>query len=308
MNITKLERMIAVYEAGSFRKAAKRFGMSQPALTWSIRQLEESLGVALFERGPTGIQPTPTCETLIVRARLIVNEQNRLLAEAERNSRTQVIVVGVHTMLLNSQFARTIASFRQREPGVILRVVEAYSADLMNLLRRGELDLALSAAPPASEGTDEIAFEPLLRQHYAIFAPPEHDIFDILERGGPIPEQAWVQADAHNVAVRHEDPDRVFDLLAKFGMTENSVAIRSASMQFIRRMVMDGGMLGMVPVSQFANELRNGTVRQVPGSNIEGPPLGILWMDGCYESMERRRLKALLRTLEAPVLLPAADA
>lgn len=305
MNIVKLERMIAVYEAGSFRKAAKRFGMSQPALTWSIRQLEESLGVALFDRGPSGIRPTSACETLIVRARLIVSEQNRLLAEVQRNNRTQVIVIGVHAMLLNSQFARTVAAYREREPDVTLRVVEAYSADLINQLRRGDLDLALSASPPMADDAEEIAFEPLLRQHYSIFARPEHEIFAAIESGDPIPEQAWIQADAPNVAVRHEDPDLVFDLLRKFGMTENSVAIRSASMQFIRRMVVDGGMLGMMPISQFANELRDGTVRQVPGSNIEGPPLGLLWIEGCYESMARRRLKSLLRTLQSPVPLEA---
>lgn len=303
MNIVKLERMIAVYEAGSFRKAAKRFGMSQPALTWSIRQLEESLGVALFDRSPSGIRPTPACETLIVRARLIVSEQNRLLADVERSNRNQAIVIGVHAMLLNSQFARTLAAYRQREPSVTLRVVEAYSADIITQLRRGELDLALSGAPPQTDDAEEIAFEPLLRQHYSIFAQPEHAVFDAVESGEPVPDQAWIQADASHVSIRHEESSLVFDLLRKFGMTESSVAIRSASMQFIRRMVVDGGMLGMVPISQFANELRDGTVRQVPGSNIEGPPLGLLWIEGSYESMARQRLKTLLRTLQSPVPL-----
>jgi DNA-binding transcriptional LysR family regulator len=308
MNIVKLERMIAVYEAGSFRKAAKRFGMSQPALTWSIRQLEESLGVALFDRGPSGIRATAACETLIVRARLIVNEHDRLLAEAERNNRTQVIAVGVHAMLLDSRFARIIGAYRECEPEVTLRVTEAYSADLINQLRRGELDLAISAAPPAGDEAEEIAFEPLLRQHYSIFAPPGHAIFAAIKGGGPIPEQAWIQADAPNLAIRHKDPDRVFELLSRFGMTESSVAIRSASMQFIRRMVVDGGMLGMVPVSQFANELRDGTVRRVPDSDVEGPPLGLLWIEGCYENAARRRLKSSLRILkgqEAPESAPA---
>lgn len=307
MNIAKLERMIAVYEAGSFRKAARRFGMSQPALTWSIRQLEESLGLALFDRGPAGIRPTPACETLIVRARLIVSEHNRLLAEVERTNRTQVIVVGVHPMLLNSQFARTIADFRTREPNVTLRVVEAYSSDLIGQLRRGELDLAFSAAPPAGDDAEEIAFEPLLRQYYSIFARPDHALFEELAAGGPISEHGWAQADAPNVAVRHEDPNRVFELLARFGMNEGSVAVRSASMHFIRRMIVDGGLLGMVPITQFANELREGVVCTVPGSTIEGPPLGLLWINGCYETLARRRLKSLLRTLQGPEERAAND-
>ncbi|WP_443478193.1 LysR family transcriptional regulator [Novosphingobium aerophilum] len=308
MNIVKLERMIAVYEAGSFRKAARRFGMSQPALTWSIRQLEESLGLSLFVRGPSGIRPTEACETLIVRARLIVSEHARLLAEVERKNRQQVIVIGVHPVLLNSQFAHTIAAFREREPAVTLRVVEAYSADLIARLQRGELDLAFSAAPPEDEDADEIAFEPLLRQYYSIFARPDHAIFEQIESGGPITEHAWAQADAPNVGARQvtassgdrNNTNMVLELLARFGMTENMVAIRSASMHLIRRMVMDGGLLGMVPESQFATELQGGTVRQVPGSNIEGPPLGLLWIDGCYETLAVRRLKSLLRTMQVP--------
>lgn len=307
MNIAKLERMIAVYEAGSFRKAARRFGMSQPALTWSIRQLEESLGLSLFDRGPSGIRPTEVCETLIVRARLIVNEHSRLLAEVERTNRSQVIVVGVHPVLLNSQFAQTVAAFRQREPAVTLRVVEAYSADLIALLRRGELDLAFSAAPPGEDDAEEIAFEPLLRQYYSVFARPDHEVFEQLAKGGSVGPHAWAQADAPNVAAgqasgaaRHDNTNIVLDLLARFGMTEDTVAVRSASMHLIRRMVMDGGLLGMVPESQFETELHDGTVRQVPGSNIEGPSLGLLWIEGGYETVARRRLKTALRAMQAP--------
>jgi len=305
MNIVKLERMIAVYEAGSFRKAARGFGMSQPALTWSIRQLEESLGLSLFDRGPSGIRPTEVCETLIVRARLIVNEHNRLLAEVERTNRSQVIVVGVHPVLLNSQFAHTVAAFREQEPTVTLRVVEAYSADLIALLRRGELDLAFSAAPDSEE--EEVAFEPLLRQYYSVFGRADHKIFGEIARGDPISPHAWAQADAPNVAagrsagaVQHDNANMVLELLTRFGMTESTVAVRSASMHLIRRMVLDGGLLGMIPESQFATELRDGTVRQVPGSNIEGPPLGLLWIDGGYETMARRRLKSALRIMQAP--------
>lgn len=300
MNIDKFERMIAVYEAGSFRKAARRFGMSQPALTWSIRQLEETLGLRLFDRGPSGIRPTKACEAVIVRARLIVNEHNRLLADVERSNRTQVIVVGVHPMLVSSRLAQTIAAYRQAAPSVTLKVVEGYSADLIGLLRRGELDIAFSAAPLEAGDVAEIAFQPLLSQFYSIFARADHPILSEIAAGGPIGNHAWAQADAPDVSIRHASSEAVLDLLARFGMTPDTAAIRSASMHFIRRMILDGGLLGMVPVGQFATELSAGTVRQVPGSNIEGPPLGLLWIEGCYETAERRRLKALLSAMQAP--------
>ncbi len=65
MDLRQLRLFLAVAEEGHFTRAAERVNLSQPALTHNIRQLEESLGVTLFERTPRGARLTPAGEALL---------------------------------------------------------------------------------------------------------------------------------------------------------------------------------------------------------------------------------------------------
>lgn len=295
MNIAKLERMIAVYESGSFRKAAKLFGMSQPALTWSIRQLEESLNLSLFIRGPRGIKPTEACERLIVRARLIVSEQNRLLAEVERSSRAQIIELGVHPVMMSAEFSRTVARFRATDPDVALRIVEGYSSELHERLRQGEIDLAFCANANVDPEDEEFDFEPLVNQFYSVFARPDHGIFDEIGSGKPLAPHDWAQVAVPNLTPEQGGAQDLMLLLEGIGMTPAKAAVRSSSMSLIRSLVFDAGLLGMLPDDLVASELEAGTLRRVPDTRIEAPSLGLLSVRGSYKSASVRRFASQLR-------------
>lgn len=295
MNIAKLERMIAVYEHGSFRKAAKVFGMSQPALTWSIRQLEESLNLSLFIRGPRGIKPTEACERLIVRARLIVSEQNRLLAEVERSSRAQTIEMGVHPVMMGAEFSCSVAKFRQSEPDVALRVVEGYSSELHERLRQGEIDLAYCANAQVDPGDEEFDFEPLVRQFYSVFARPDHPVFAEIEAGAPAAIHDWAQVAVPNLTAEQGGGPDLMRLLEGIGMTPAKAAVRSTSLSLIRSLVLDAGLLGMLPDDLVAGELARGALRRVPDTRVEAPPIGLLSVQGSYRSASVRRFASVLK-------------
>ena len=66
-----LTLLAAIADAGSLSAAARASGLSQPALTKQLRKLEEAAGVALFERGVRGVQPTEYGSALLPRARII---------------------------------------------------------------------------------------------------------------------------------------------------------------------------------------------------------------------------------------------
>lgn len=300
MNITKLERLIAVYEAGSFRKAARTFGISQPAMTWSVRQLEEQLNLALFVRGPRGIKPTDACERLVVRARLIVAEQNRLLMDVRETTRREFIDLGIHPVLASHNFARALAELREAEPDVTLQVVEGYSAQLQEQLRQGSLDMAFCAPSPRELATGEFEFEPLLRQFYAIVGNPSHPVFAHGEHSATngAPGKAsydWAQVAVPNVLLNQSDAPDLLEMLGSHGLTAERSFVRSTSMHLIRSLVADGGLLAMLPEDLVATELRSGTMRQITDSRIEAPPLGLLTIAGSYRSRALRRLVSLLR-------------
>lgn len=72
MSLAQLTYFVVVAEEQHLTRAAKRLGVSQPPLTRQIHQLEEELGVRLFERTPKGMRLRPAGETLLRRARAIL--------------------------------------------------------------------------------------------------------------------------------------------------------------------------------------------------------------------------------------------
>ncbi|MDZ5649736.1 LysR family transcriptional regulator [Nitrospirillum sp. BR 11828] len=295
MNITKLERLIAVFEAGSFRKASQGLGMSQPALTWSIKQLEDSLNTRLFERGPRGIRPTAMCERLMVRAKLIVSEHHRLVAEIDSGNKSQVITVGVHPIILNGDFARCAARFSQQEKDVTLKIKEGYSSQLLDSLQRGEIDFAYCAftdRPLAKEGFD---FEPVATQEYSVIAHPAHPIFAELAAGQPVGDHVWARVDIPNLVAPDRNANEITQLLETFGYRDTTRTVFSSSMGLLKLLVQEGGLLAMIADEFVAEEVAAGHLARVPGSRIAASSIGLLTLTGSYETAATRRFKSVLR-------------
>ena len=81
MNSAALDYFLAAYRHRSIGKACRELGLSQPALSKTIRRLEDELRVQLFERTPLGIEPTSYGHTLARRANIISNEIGRAVSE-----------------------------------------------------------------------------------------------------------------------------------------------------------------------------------------------------------------------------------
>src|ERR1700740_2589040 len=141
MNLTrvdpvKLRHFIAVLDTGSFARAAEGAEISQPAISKSIRVLEEALNLRLFERGRAGARPTRYAELLAAHARVILAEY--ALAEAGmrafRHADHQQIPTGASLSLAQTLLPRAIARFRRRWPDVTLSVEVGLSTPLFGRL------------------------------------------------------------------------------------------------------------------------------------------------------------------------------
>ncbi|HEX7873070.1 MAG TPA: LysR family transcriptional regulator [Sphingobium sp.] len=293
MDLQKLERMIAIYEAGSFRKAAKQLGMAQPTLTWSMQQLEESLNVRLFERGPRGIRPTELCERLVQRARLIFREQDRLLGDVEAASRSQIINIGVHSIFLSPEFARCITEFSEKWPSVTLRIREGFSSDLVERLLRGELDFACCALPAEtaeSASLDMVAHAPL---NYSVVARPGHPIFADIAAGRPVAPYCWVEFDTVQMGAFPGDND-MQALLDKVGLSIGQRSVRTTSMNLIRLLLLEGDFIGLIADEPVARDLGEGRLRRVPGTQVNASQFGFVGLKDDLETKAVQALKALL--------------
>lgn len=90
LKVQHIQTLVAIADAGSLRGAADALGKSQPALTKSLRQAEDDLGVPIFQRSSRGVVPTELGERVLTRARAISSEIERLDDEVAQLRGAQV--------------------------------------------------------------------------------------------------------------------------------------------------------------------------------------------------------------------------
>ena len=151
MKLRQLRFLVAVYEERSFTAAARRAHATQSGLSMQIKDLEERLGVRLFERSSTGVTPTSAGERLYKRATRILREVSAMQNDVESLSGevSGTANVGMMPTFARSVLAPVLDRFTQRYPHVEIKVTEAYSAVLSDEVASGHLDMAV--VPPGRD-------------------------------------------------------------------------------------------------------------------------------------------------------------
>ncbi|MFZ5959298.1 LysR substrate-binding domain-containing protein [Pseudomonas knackmussii] len=153
MKLHQLRALLAISENGSIQEASRLLGISQPALSKSIKELETELGVSLLVRSNRGITITGYGERLVRSARLAVEEVQRAQDEIDtlKGSIGGRVAIGVSPVTPSRQFADCVQAYRKRHPEVQLQIVELRPAKLLEGVREGQLDMALTSQPMPQE-------------------------------------------------------------------------------------------------------------------------------------------------------------
>lgn len=164
MRLSQIRDFLAVVEAGSLRAAAGRIGVSQPAITKSIRQLEEELHVQLLQRNARGAATTRAGKAFLARARVIQSELRRVDEDlaAFQGGADGSVAFGMgpqHCVLLAPE---AISQFRRRYPSARIRIIEGVSTALLPLVRDETLDFTVGMSP-AHPLDSAMRFKPLFR-------------------------------------------------------------------------------------------------------------------------------------------------
>lgn len=145
MELHHLRHFVAVAEALHFRRAAQRLGIAQPPLSQSIKRLEESLGVQLFDRSRGRVALTPPGAVLLPQAREVLAgaERAERLTRRAAEGRVERLRVGCIPWSLMRALPRALRRFKQRWPGMEVRLQEQVSRQQAADLREGILDLGI---------------------------------------------------------------------------------------------------------------------------------------------------------------------
>jgi DNA-binding transcriptional LysR family regulator len=169
MEIRHLRYFIAVAELRNFTRAAQACFVAQSALSQQIGRLEREVGAPLFTRGKRGAALTPAGQVLLPHARRLVTDE--AWARAEMRSylgleKGRLTIGLIQTSASGVDLAQAVGAFYRGHPGIELRVVNQTSAQMIDGVRAGALDLAVVGVGPDElpDGLDSrlLAVDPLV--------------------------------------------------------------------------------------------------------------------------------------------------
>lgn len=166
-----LRYFAAVADEGNLTRAAERLFVSQPALTKQVRQLEDRLGVRLFERSRAGMALTEPGRALAARVPALLGEWDRVLRETRRAA-SQVLRVGFLASAANEATPAIISAFGARRPGWRVDMRQASWANPTAGLADGDVDAALLRLP--FPGQESWRVEVLLTEPRCVALPSGH--------------------------------------------------------------------------------------------------------------------------------------
>ncbi len=160
----------ALAQTGHFGRAADICGISQPALSMQIKELETSLGAVLFERGPRQVQLSQFGESLRSRTRDILRAVDELgdLARASQDGMVGRIRIGVIPTIAPYLLPRLIGQLQDQHSGLDIHIRETLTPRLIEELTDGRIDTAIVALPVSEPAFEEVA---LFEENFVLIRP-----------------------------------------------------------------------------------------------------------------------------------------
>ncbi|MFE9447058.1 hydrogen peroxide-inducible genes activator [Streptomyces sp. NPDC006739] len=291
-SLAQLRAFSAVADHLHFRDAAAAIGMSQPALSGAVSALEETLGVTLLERTTRKVLLSPAGERLAVRAKAVLAAVGALLEEAEavRAPFTGVLRLGVIPTVAPYLLPTVLRLVHDRYPHLDLQVHEEQTANLIEGLAGGRLDLLLLAVPLGVPGTVEL---PLFDEDFVLVTPPDHRL------GGQegIPREALRELNLLLLDEGHCLRDQALDICREAGRADAPVTTTAAGLSTLVQLVAGGLGCTLLPRTALKLETTRGS-RLLTGHFADPAPsrrVALAMRTGAARAAEYEKLAAALR-------------
>lgn len=175
IELRHLRYAVAAAHYGSFRRAAEALGIKQSSLSRRIRQMEDRLGVAVFERSSGGVRLTTAGTEILRTSRHLVDGLDHMMASARAAGRGEAgrLAIGFYASLSAGNLRATLMEHSRRFPQVEIRVVEGTGTSLMVGLEHGTLDVAIVTGERAVRGGGAMA---LWGERIMVALPEDHPL------------------------------------------------------------------------------------------------------------------------------------
>lgn len=255
LKLKDLRYLVALADERHFGRAAQRSFISQPTLSAQLKKLEDYLGVQLIERQPKQVALTEAGEQIVARARRILEASDEVvtLARAHRDPLSGKLRVALLPTIGPYLLPRVSRELRKALPRLELRLYEYQTAQMLEKLHAGQVDLGILALPVDLEGLDSKAlyeepFSVALPEHHRLTRKQSLRVADLKD------EPLLLLEDGHCLR------DQALEVCSGIGMQEKQ-DFRATSLETLRQMVATGAGVTLLP--ELASKGAYGNARGV---------------------------------------------
>ncbi len=292
LTVKQLRYVVAVAEQGHFGRAAAACHISQPSLSAQIQQLEERLGVPLFERSRRGVLPTAAGSAVVQRARRVLHDLDDIVAVARQVAEPLAgdFRLGVIPTLGPYLLPRILPSLRAAYPTLRLYLREDLTERLLEHLDSGRLEAALLALPVGDPGFET---RPLFEEPFLLAAPADHPLAEV----EAVPREALRSESVLLLEDGHCFRDQALEVCRASGSRARSEDFTTTSLETLREMVASRIGVTLLPALACHGSLhqQNGALSIRP---FAAPPpsrrIGLVWRRGSAREEELRLLAEFL--------------
>ena len=256
-----LETLSAIANYKSLTYAADRLGLSRPAVTRSLHELEELVGTPLFRRTSHEVSATPSGEILIMRGKLALSEIRQAQEEIAAFSSKVCGRIAIGTLPLSRTYLapKAIAQVTAEYPDLLVSTVDGPYDELLASLRCGDIDLIVGALRNPAP-VDDVREETLFTDSLAVVTRASHPLTQDRELTlKDIANADWV-------VPRHGTPTREHfeTLFQEAGIDIPTHIVETSSLVTIRSLLTESDKLALISRSQVSFDVRSGTLFALP--------------------------------------------
>ncbi len=260
LKLRQLRLLVAVGNHGSIQNAARELGISQPAATKMIQDLELDFEVTLLTRTNRGVVPTVFGDTLIRHGKLIFAQVSNAAQELDdlNEGNSGRVVVGTLLAASTKLLPAAISTVLRDRPKVAIKIVEATNEVLMPGLLSGEIDLVVGRLP-AHRHRDKLQQETLFEDRVTAVVGNNHPLAGITSLPfGRIKPFGWILPPLETTLRRQID-----QFFVKQDQYAPPFAIESVSYLANRAMLQANNWIGLMPAEVVRVDIENGILTEL---------------------------------------------
>jgi DNA-binding transcriptional LysR family regulator len=300
MDLRQLEIVRTVAEKGSFTAAARALNVSQSAVSRQVLLLEEELGEPVFLRLGRKVRLTTPGQSLFDLSRRVLTDITDTTAgiRDQQQAPAGTLHLGGGMTVCLHVFPALLKEFRKRQPRIDVKLTTGPTAQLLERLRSGALDIGLLTLPV--EGAD-LTQVPVMREELLLVMPPSHKLAGRRKiTPADLVNQSWVLFE------RGSSTRRVIDGMFETHGIRPRVVLETENVEILKAFTMIGLGLTILPYQALAREARSGMLRV---KRIEGVTLvretGWVYVRGArVPRVVQQMFEALRRTMPRLKLAP----